>query len=272
MSIIDTLRYQWRVGSMLIKLIFINVGIYLCLTVVSIVAALFNSAAALQMLGWLQLSSVPSHVLYRPWTVITYMFVQTDFWHLCFNMLWLYWFGTVFLSLDTARRLTALYIYGGIGGALLFVAGFLLLPGLEGASATLTGSSAAVIAVVTATTVRYPDFKLNLFIFGSVALKWIGIVTVGFCLIQSQLPVFSAHFGGVLVGFIYAMLMRRGIDVTRRLNSCIDMVVNIFKSRDKRNAGVDIPYDRVDEIINKVKRSGYASLSDDEKRYLFRSK
>lgn len=272
-GIIDTVKYQWRTGSILLRLIFVNVVVYLAISLLLITCALLNLSAGLVALSWLQLpSSIPS-LLYKPWTLLTYMFVHTDFWHLLFNMLWLYWFGSILVSVDTSRRLLGLYLLGGLAGALFFVVAFAVFPGLSGDSAVLTGASASVIAVVAATSMRYPDYRVQLMFFGDVALKWVGLITLGFCLLQNSLAVFPAHFGGLLVGVVYAAMIGHGIDMTRWLNRLIDRVVNSFRGR-KRCTVVDdgVPYDRIDEIITKVKKSGYASLTDDEKRYLFRSK
>lgn len=130
-----------------------------------------NEPLVEQMLNLVQMPSAPGLLLTHPWTVITYMFAQYDVLHLLFNMLWLYWFGIVFNFVSTSRQLLALYIYGGIAGALLFMVAYNVLPFFTGHIGYLIGSSAGVIAIVTATAILMPDYRFNLLFLGPVSLN-----------------------------------------------------------------------------------------------------
>ncbi len=292
MGIIDTIRLKWREGSILLRLIFINIAVFITLHVIALVF-MFAGQQSHNFLQWIEMPSVMSILATRPWSIVTYMFAQFDLLHLLFNMLWLYWFGSIFLLSNTPKRMLALYIYGGIGGAITFMAAYNAMPLFDNTIGWLIGSSASVIAIVVATAMLHPDYRMNLLFIGSVSLKWIAIVTIGIDLISihdANAGGHIAHIGGAMVGAIYALSLKRGIDITRPFNSIIDKIVvawgkiitpkpKTFKARrpkydnhDTTKSGQTNPTDdqaTLDAILDKIKKSGYAALSQDEKRRLF---
>ena len=282
MDIISTLKYRWATGSMLLRIIFINVGVFLLLHIISLILLAFGTDAE-AALRYIEFPSSIEIWLTTPWTVITYMFSQYDFFHLLFNMLWLYWFGEIFLFADTPKRLLSLYIYGGIGGALLFMLCYIA----AGSFGFLIGSSAAVIAIVTATAIRHPDYRVGLLFLGDISLKWLAIITIAIDFISiggSNAGGHIAHIGGAIVGAIYAVMQKKGHDITAPFNALIDSIVNMCRrisirrkpsvktppEPQKPSAGINKNDEkRLDEILDKVKRSGYGALSAEEKKQLF---
>ena len=135
------------------------------------------------------------------------MFAQYDLLHIVFNMLWLYWFGTMFRMVCTSRQLFVLYIYGGLAGAVLFLAGYNTLPLFHGNHyGSLIGSSAAVIAIVTAVAILMPHFKMHMLFIGAVSVKWIALATIVLVLIGvtgSNAGGEIAHLGGILTGLLF---------------------------------------------------------------------
>ncbi len=291
-NITDTARWKWRYSSMLLKIIYINVAVFLMLRIVSLICHFFNLPGNV-FLRYLELPSSIRMLALRPWTAITYMFSQFGLLHILFNMLWLYWFGTIFLLTDTQKRLVALYLYGGLGGAAMFVLCYNLLPLFAGHSGLLIGSSAAVIAIVIAATIAHPDYKIQLLFLGSVSLKWVAIVTIAIFVLSlsggnagGQL----AHLGGAAMGLWYGIALRRGKDITKPLNSLIDWIVNLFRrlgspsswrisfkprrskaasSKKKSPKAADDDQEMLDRILEKIKKSGYSALSAEEKKRLF---
>ena len=220
MGIIDTLKNKWVYGSMLVRLIYINVAFFALLHIATLVLT-FTDIKPEYALTWIELPSSPDLFITQPWTIITYMFAQYDLLHILFNMLWLYWFGTIFLLTDTSKRMLALYIYGGICGGALFMAVYNLVPAYNYTLAWLIGSSASVIAIVTATAVMHPDYKVGLLFFGPVALKWIAIITIAidfFSITGDNGGGHIAHIGGALTGVIYAVALKHGTDITKPFN------------------------------------------------------
>lgn len=277
MGIIDRLKYQWATGSMLVKLIFINIAVFVVLHIVTLVL-MFAGISANTVLQEVELPSYLPAILERPWTIITYMFAQYDLFHILFNMLWLYWFGVIFLLADTSKRMLALYIYCGLGGALLFITYYNAMD-MRG---LLIGSSASVIGIVTATAIRHPDYKMGLLFIGEISLKWLAVITIAidmFSIGGSNAGGHVAHIGGAIIGAVYAVAQKKGLDITRPFNALLDGASNMWKrlTAPRKKAG---PASKgatnrhddeatLDEILDKVKKSGYGGLSKEEKQKLF---
>jgi len=216
--------------------------------------------------AWLALPPEFLMFRYRPWSVVTYMFTHVSFFHFLFNMLWLYWFGIVLLDAHTDRELLQIYLCGGLAGGIFYLSAGNLIAGFPH-GAGLCGASAAVMAVMTAAAVRFPDRKFNLFIFGEIKLKWIAVASILLAFLGigggGNAGGGIAHAGGVAAGLCHALIKRKPVIVNRRE---IDpkRVETTF-----RKAGEELA--RLDQLLDKVRLSGYASLSKkerDELQYL----
>lgn len=212
---------------------------------------------------WLTLPSSWTGAILRPWTVASYMFVHFDIMHLICNMLCLYCFGIVALDLMSARRFVVTYIAGGITGAVtyLLTAAFVPSPGL-------IGSSAAVMAVAAATVVTKPDYHVNLWLFGMVKIKWVALFYLAFALLTthadaSALCAHAAHLGGIVAGVMSAVDLRRGLFRFRRRKAVV-----LPPLHTRPVGGFDER--RLDELLDRVRMSGYQSLSNAEKEELNR--
>lgn len=309
MAITDTLRELHRKfdgSTMLMKIVWINIAVFVMLRLVAIVSIFAGQPDFINVvMHYVQLPSSLSVLATRPWTLVTYMFAQYDVLHILFNLLWFYWFGTLFMMTATQRQLFALYLLGGLGGAALFLLSYSTLPAFAYHTAMLIGSSASVIAIVTATAILMPDFKMHLLLFGAISLKWIAIVTIGLGLIGvtgSNAGGEIAHIGGVAVGAIYALQLKRGRDITRPLNRFFDSIANafgglkssiahVFKPRQPKPRQASTGSSRqtsgsnrheasspkcsendreiLDQILDKIKKSGYSALTPEERRRLF---
>ena len=284
---------------MLMKLIFINIGVFVLLHLVVLVVMLFNHPGE-ELLQWVELPSDLWQLLKRTWTLVTYMFAHYGLLHILFNMLWLYWLGRIFMEFFSAKQLTGLYLLGGWGGALLYLLATNLLPYFTSNSGVfyLLGASASVVAIVVATAVYAPDYKIGLLFFGEVSIKWIAIVTVLISLMSMEggnIGGNIAHLGGAAVGAWFALRIKQGCDITRPLNAAIDSVVGLFNGRSWRlpefkrpsrsvnqqheaaqSSRPNSPADTVSEqeldiILGKIKVAGYDALSDEEKDKLFKA-
>lgn len=299
MAIFDDILRRYRSGSALMRLVMVNVGVFLLIRLLAIVLY-FAGADSAAMLTWVEVPSELTMLVHRPWTLLTYMIAHYDVWHVLFNTLWLYWLGRLFMEYFNPKQLVALYILGGLGGAAMFVLGYAVLPVLAGRSAFLIGASGSVLALVTAMAMYAPDYRVGLLLIGQVPLKWLATAVVALMLLGGgvgQEGALLAHVGGALVGLLYGWQMRRGHDITSWLNKLIDAVVNIFKARSHKGVGEPVggkafhyqqsatdagPSRRaaadhkpseaeVDVILDKLKRSGYGALTEKEKATLFRA-
>lgn len=289
-AIFDNLQSRYRLGSSLIKLIFINVGVFLLLRLTSVLLMLFN-VDSMPLLHTVQMPSSPLLLLSRPWTLVTYMFVHYDLLHILFNMLWLYWFGEIFLRYFSDKQLVGLYLLGGLGGALLYFLSYNLFPYFEGMARNswLMGASASVLAIVVAMAFYIPDYKINLLFLGAVSLKYIALFTVVLDLLSitsSNAGGHIAHLGGALVGYWFVARLKRGKDLTSSVNRLLDKLVTLFKAKPRMRVKVNEHYRRpetdmeyrerkkkemeeIDRILDKVRKSGYEHLSAEEKKRLF---
>lgn len=293
---IEKMKRSYKSATVPMRFVMINVAVFVLVRVVALVCLLFGIDA----MPAVELLEMPSDVVrfaMQPWSLISYMFLHYDVMHILFNMLWLYWFGVMFHQLFGTRRFVGLYFLGGIGGALLYVLAYNVLPLFSGVHGLLLGASASVLAIVVATAMRQPDYKVGLLFFGAVSLKWIAIVTIFIDVISigsNNAGGHIAHLGGALVGAMFTLADRRGTDITAWFNRAIDWVVNLTRRRPRIKTGkFGIPrtdnhkqeHDdeqrdnrrrmtpedeaEMDEILKKIKLSGYASLTAAEKKRLF---
>ncbi len=235
------------------------VAVWLLVTLLALAGRLmrFN----VEIAEWATLPSYFPLFLTRPWTLITYMAVHFDVLHMLFNVLWLYWFGRILLVIHSDRHLLLAFVGGGIAGGLLFLAAAAIGYG----SGWLCGCSAAVIAVMTVAAIRLPDHPVNLFLIGEVKLKWVAVA----CCVLTFLGGGgnqAAHIGGLIWGVALGLLLRNGIDLTRRHSPGqpkrnANRMVRVLRDRQ-----ADI--ERLDQLLDKIRLSGYGSLSARERKEL----
>jgi membrane associated rhomboid family serine protease len=291
----DKMSSKYKQGTIVTRLLFLNAGIFLVLRLSLVLLNLFGVDGSIFM-QYVQMPSDFYSILMRPWTLFTYMFVHLDLMHIFFNMLWLYFFGGMFLRWFSPRQLGGLYSIGGLFGALFFALFYNLLPAFEGVDASLMGASASILALGIAVAFYRPDEPVSMFLLGTIKLKWLAIAMVVmdlFSLSGNNAGGSAAHLGGAVAGLIFGLMLRRNIDFTSWINPLIDTFVTLFRPRPKmkvtyqrsksekanRATDVDQEYrdrkkaelDRLDTILDKIKKSGYDSLSAQEKQQLFDS-
>ncbi|WP_280744564.1 MULTISPECIES: rhomboid family intramembrane serine protease [unclassified Parabacteroides] len=284
-GIFKDLKQTFRQGSLLAKLIYINVGIFVIIRLIAVCFLLFN-VRDIQILTYLGVPSSLESLLYKPWTLISYMFVHYDFLHILFNMLWLYWFGKIFLQFFVPRQLGGIYFLGGIAGSILYLVAFNIFPYFrEMQSATMIGASASVMAIVFAVSFYRKDYEIGLMFIGRIKLIYLAVAAfvIDFLSItSSNAGGHIAHIGGALLGIWFASRIKEGKDLTAPINRLIDKIVNIRKPKSKmyvsyKRKETDYDYNArkhqenidLDAILDKLKRSGYESLSSEEKKRLF---
>lgn len=280
-------------GNIVAKFVFANVAFYVLFLLIGVFSTLFNIGGLAN--GFLSLFELPaSLVLFasRPWTLFSYMFVHTGVSHLLWNMVALYMFGKIFMNFYSERQFVGMYILGGLFGALFYVVAYNMFPYFAPYIwvSRLVGASAAVTAIIVASAVRSPQYRINLLLFGSVKLSTLAIVTVviSFLMLSGGNAGGNfAHLGGAFAGWLVAYLLNKGIDVISMFFKPWDWVKSLFSRRSAparprynyvrggRNADYEYNANRratdaeVDRILEKIKQNGYASLSEDEKRTLF---
>lgn len=277
-SLFSELYYKvFQSGNRLYLFIGINVLVFLAINLFAAGEFLFagNTAGA----DWLtQQVSMPAYwaaVPYKFWTIITYMFTQRGFFHILFNMLWLYWLGTIFLDFLNKRQFTFTYLAGGTMGGLLYLLAYNTLPVFSRAAENsfLLGSSASVMAIVVATATLVPDFTIRLLFFGAVRLKYLALVYFVLDIIGmgGGNPGGSiAHIGGALLGFIYIKQLNKGNDLSNIIKN--KRKLKVVKNTKGSSTNISVSDQEViDQILDKISKSGYESLSKTEKEQLFKA-
>jgi membrane associated rhomboid family serine protease len=289
MNFFSVIKNSFIRGNALVRLIFVNVAVFAVVSLLAIVLKLFNSESDF-IDSALALPSSLSALLYHPWTALTYMFLHEDILHILFNMIALYWFGKLFLICFSEKQLVALYLIGGFAGALLMVAAYNIFPYFSDkvALATLRGASASIMAITVAVAVQAPNMSLRFLLFGNIKLKYIAIVMVAisfFGVTGGNAGGEFSHLGGALAGLVFVLSLRGGRDITKGLNCLLDRFFSLFgrpklkatkprwqqaKMSDAEfNANKARQAEEIDRILDKIKASGYESLTSEEKRRLF---
>lgn len=245
----------------LFKIIVINLIVFIT---VGLVNLLFkeNIAGYLALVGPWKLWSV------QIWGSLTYMFVQVDFLHLLFNMLWLWAFGMIIIRLSGGRDFVSAYIISGLIGGLTFLIA-LSATGLP--VGYLIGSSSSVMGVIAYCGIRYSRQKVNLILFGMVEIRWVAIIALIICGVAPGLgntPTLAAHIGGALGGAVLAIV--RKFMSAPQFNISKKKASKVYNVRQHERRGMsDSEQAEFDDLLRIVSRSGYKSLSDRQKRRLF---
>ena len=281
MNIIDDLKFQYRVGGIANKMIYWNVGFFL----LSIIFFYQFKSGVFDFPNWLAISSEPTTVLTRPWTLLTYAFFHYGFLHLFFNMMVLNFSSRLFLTFFTQKQYLGLYILSAIFSALFFVLSFYFLH----QTSSMVGASAAIMALLVATTTYQPLMEIRLLLIGNVKLWHITAVLLLLDLLQIQMNNTGghiAHLSGAFFGYIYIKLLQNGTDLSRIVDSVLNLFskkqstpfrkvhVNPKKPAAKRESKIvikDKTQQQLDEILDKISQSGYDSLTAEEKEFLFKA-
>ncbi len=270
------------------QLILVNLFVFLGII---IIRAFTPGGAASEFyqtfISWIALPSPVLSMLKKPWTLFTHMFVHQGVWHLGFNMLWFYWFGRIVGDLIGDRKILPLYFMGGLFGAFTY----LLFATLFGWSGIAFGASAAVMSFVVAAGFLAPEYEMRLLLFGNVKLKYIALAAVLLDLVMlsdgNNTGGRIAHLGGAVFGGLYIYLLREGRDLLAPFTNIMERpqpkyqppshmeVVHSVRRKPKTKSSTTPPardiQAQVDAILDKINKSGYDSLSKEDKEILYQA-
>ncbi len=306
-SIWDDIKRQFSQGNTLTRIIIFNISFFVFVNIVRFLLILVDGTAPPPsyepFIHFFSISSDWMHNLTHPWVFITHMFLHEGFWHILWNMLMLYWFGRIVGDLLGDRRILPIYLLGGLAGGLTF---FIManIPTPWGFGGYALGASAAVMCTLLVAGMTAPDYIISLLFLGDVKLKYIVAVLVFLDLVGLSWNNNSGgsfgHLGGTAMGFVIAYQLQRGNDLTGPINKLIQSISSFFKNLfsienrrgpkvayknpnlKKQKAGragrfgnrsadpEDLSHqEKLDAILDKIKKSGYDSLSPSEKEFLF---
>lgn len=290
----EEIKNSFQHGDMLTRIILINLGVFVAYLLLKVVSFLFGVSLHEYVIEWLALPTDLFTLATRPWTLVTYMFLHQGFFHILFNMLWLYFAGRLFLEYFGERTLLSTYLMGGLVGGLLYVLAYNVFPSFSEVVAISNnrGASAGVMAIVIAVAAYNPRFPVQLFFVLRVPIWVIGALALLTDLVYlgdgNNAGGHIAHLGGAAFGYLLARRYQAGTNITDGFSEFLDGLFDWFKpkTRSKKhvkkvfvnrqqkssNSRKKETFDqaRVDEILDKIRVSGYESLSKDEKDYLFK--
>ena len=283
MSVFKDLQTRFKTAGIVEQLIYINVALFIATILLSSLSGLYGEKSNF-IFEWFSLSSSFDEFIFKPWTIISYGFLHGGFLHILFNCLWLYFFGRLFLEYFTPKQLLNFYVLGTVFGGLLFLISMNYFPLFEGKSFTLVGASAGVSAIVIGIATYIPNYQLN--------LRFIGYVKVwhiaAFFILMDLISLAGgnggghfAHLGGAIFGFLYVrQASNKELNLFGWLNDVFKTkkkpLKTVYKS-DKRKTTVNKTkqtksenQQKIDEILDKISKSGYDTLTKEEKEFLFK--
>ncbi|MEQ6122836.1 rhomboid family intramembrane serine protease [Pseudotenacibaculum sp. MALMAid0570] len=281
MSILKDLQIRFKKGSILEQLIYINIAVFILTLIIGSFSGLFNSKPDF-IVNWFALSSSLDTWITRPWTIITYGFFHDGFLHILFNCLWLYIFGRLFSDYFTPKQLLTFYLLGTVFGGIAYMLSYNFFPVFEGKLGAMVGASAGVSAIVIGIATYIPNYQLR--------FRFIGYIKVwhlaGFFILMDLIQLAGSnggghfsHLGGALFGFFYVSQASN-----KKLN-IFGSLSNLFKRKQKPLRTVHKSKRRpapqpkhvkpdkqqkIDDILDKISKSGYDTLSKEEKEFLFK--
>lgn len=284
-SITEDIKRTFQRGNTLTRIIIVNIGVFVAINVIYLFATYANAGSTPQwfhtLTHWLSVSSTLSELILRPWTWLTHMFLHQGFWHILWNMLFLYWFGRIIGDFIGDNKVLPLYILGGLMGGLFFFMSANLFPYGSGQDFYAMGASAAAMAMVVGSATLSPDYNMRLILIGDVKLKYIAAVLVFLDLIGTAGSMNTGghfgHIGGAVMGYLYIDQLRKG----NNLGAWIEKIIQWRWSDHRRQLRVvhrneyrDVDTqqlneeEELDRILDKIKEKGLGSLSDYEKAFL----
>ncbi|WP_166921802.1 rhomboid family intramembrane serine protease [Flavobacterium poyangense] len=285
MNILDDLKLQYKLGGIAMRVIYWNIACFL----ISLVFFYQFSIGQFAYPGWLALSSDPQVFLFKPWTFLTYAFFHDGFFHLLFNMMVLNFASNLFLTFFTQKQYLGLYILGAVFAGVVFALSYYFLNSVG----SMVGASAAIMAILVATTTYQPLMNIRLLLIGNVKLWHITAVILILDLMQFRLGNMGghiSHLAGAVFGFIFIKLLQNGTDLSKVVSRTIDFFSNLFrkspttpfrtvhknyKKPTERPISKIVTKDKtqqqIDEILDKISQSGYDCLTKEEKEFLFKA-
>lgn len=285
------LIYKYKTANTLEKLIGLNVIMFI-LTYVFRALFFLVGINTNYFLDWLVFPKELFDFILQPWSIVTYAFLHAGFIHILFNLIILYFGGQIFLNYYSGKKLINYYVLGAIFGALIYMLSYNLFPAFAGVGKSyLIGASASVMAVFIGITTKVPNLGVRLFLFGNVKLWWIAAFFVIMDIVQMPFGNAGghlAHLGGAYVGYLYTTQLDKGNDIGKWVENLINTIQSLFESQPKSKAKSKMKtvyknksykkknaadkeekQKRIDAILDKISKSGYESLSKEEKDFLF---
>ena len=280
MSFINTLKNKYKTGTIIEKLIYLNIAIFLLTLLITVFQGLYKGEQNF-LIEWFSLDNNLDAFLTKPWSIISYGFLHADFIHLIFNMITLYFIGNLFIQYFTEKQALTFYILGTLFGGFLYVISQNYFPLFEGRNTTLVGASAGISAIFIGIATYMPHYQIKIKFIGFVkfwhlAAIWLAFDLVG--LIGTNAGGSFSHLGGSLFGYLYvqqASNKKTNISTIfssffKRKEKPLKTVHKSAKRKQKTVKNSNQNQEKIDVILDKISKSGYDTLTKTEKEFLFK--
>jgi membrane associated rhomboid family serine protease len=280
MSFIDTIKYKYKTGSIIEKLIYLNVVVFGLTLFITVFQGLYKGQQNF-LVEWFSLDDNLDKFLTKPWSIISYGFLHADFVHLIFNMITLYFIGNLFIQYFSQKQALTFYLLGTLFGGILYVLSQNYFPLFEGINSSLVGASAGISAIFIGIATYMPNYQIKIRFIGFVkfwhlAVIWLSFDILG--LIGANAGGSFSHLGGSLFGFLYVN------QATNKKINLFGMFTAFFKRKEKplqtvhksakrkqNTTKTSAPnQEQIDSILDKISKSGYDTLTKTEKEFLFK--
>lgn len=281
MSFLKDLQARYKKGSILEQLIYINIGVFLLTIIIGSFSGLFKSPGNF-IYNWFSLSPSFDVLITRPWTILSYGFLHADFLHILFNSIVLYYFGRLFLDYFTPKQLLSFYLLGTFFGGIIFLFSQNYFPVFEGRVYPLVGASAGISAIVIGVATYIPNYQLRFRFIGYVKVWHLAGIFVLLDIMQlagSNGGGHFAHLGGAIFGFLYvSQASNKELNIFSWFSELFKTkrkpLKTVHKSK-KRTASTPKHVkpnnqQKIDGILDKISKSGYDTLTKEEKEFLFK--
>jgi membrane associated rhomboid family serine protease len=293
-STFEELKHRYSNGGMSMKLVYINILIFIFISILLVFGRLFSEASLLRINEFVHtIFSLPvslNEFVYSPWTLFTSIFAHYSIIHLLFNMLFLYFAGQFAENFLSSKKILQLYILGGISGGIIEIIAHLIFPTLS-SNSTIIGASGSIMAIFMFSATYKPQTKLSLFGLFEIQIIYLALIYLLYDIISIGLNDGTAHFahiGGFMIGYIVGKSQDNTSNILSIFDKTQHLLSPIYRLLKRKETKLyvkpggrpltDEQYNelkirnqkKTDEILDKISKSGYETLTKTEKEFLFK--
>lgn len=275
---IDQIKQKFNSATVVEQIIYINIVVFVLTYAFKAISALMQWNGNF-IFNWFSLPADLSSFFNKPWTIMTYGFLHGDFLHILFNSIVLYYFGNLFLNFFSKKQFYIYFFFGILTGGIIFILSYNYFPALKNDVSYLVGASAGVTAVLIGLATKIPNYAMHFRFIGAIKLWHIAAAFILLDIIQIPLSNTGghlAHLGGALIGFLLTSQFNEGksfdaifpkISKSKKKKP----LKTVYKKAKPNHTFLDKNKEqkRIDSILDKISKSGYETLSQDEKDFLF---
>jgi membrane associated rhomboid family serine protease len=280
MNYINNIQNRFRQANIVEKFITINLAVFLFVFLLNTLGFLFQTNKS--FVNWFILPATFDAFIIKPWTIITYGFVHVQFLHILMNLISLYFVGNLFITYFTPKQFISFYVLGTLFGGLVFMLSYSFFPVFanNASNTVLLGASAGVSAIFIGIATHVPNYQFKIPLIGFIKLWHLAAVWIVLDIIQ--IPTGNAgghlaHIGGALFGFLYVSrastteikIWDTAVRFFTSKRKSLRTVYKSKKARPTKQKNTTYKQEKINGILDKISKSGYDTLSKEEKNFLF---